>query len=785
MTDSSTEKPRHPELKGLLILAANFFLLLALVSFMRGVPEANWLGIVGYGIAIGWLYVFGISSYIIIGWLSWIGWRCLLGAKPLALGIKTLYFFLFTISLSFLFNVLAEHCIADRPFLSSRTFSESSLIALPFPHRIFRCNLGGVPFYYLYRDLPLLNLQHMLSDVGVTITFSLTAFISLILLTDTQLLHLLRAVKNFFFGAKLFLLKVLHDLKPTPKAFRPKGVVVSQSTACEIPSPTPLKESKRALNFSEKPAPESLSPESLSQDELQEEIEEPVEDHLKISTHLEQNSPANERSTMHKKTHPYRGAFTRYRLPPLHLLTNAKKMDQPTLKKDLKRQAEILEDTLLSFGIKAKVGQIHCGPTITLFEVHPPVGVKVQKIKVLANDIALNLQAKSIRIIAPIPGKAAVGIEIPSLYPQEVGFKEMLGAYQKRSQHLQIPILLGQTVTGEHVFSDLTKMPHGIIAGATGSGKSVCINSIVMSILMIARPDDIHLLLIDPKKVELSSYGQLPHMIAPVITEAAGAYAALNWLVKEMELRYEILKHLKLRNVMAFNQRKIRPSYEEQLPITVPEKMPYIVAIIDEFADLMMASSSDLETPIARIAQMARAVGIHLILATQRPSREVITGIIKANFPTRIAFKVASRVNSQIILDEIGAENLLGNGDLLFLPPGTAQLKRAQGVYIRDCDINAVIQFIENQAPPQYLIPSFDQIAQAEEAAEEKPISPLYQRAYDTVVEAQRASTTFLQRRLKIGYPTAAALIDELQKKGIVGPQEGSRPRQVLVKPSH
>ncbi|MBS0627872.1 MAG: DNA translocase FtsK, partial [Verrucomicrobia bacterium] len=389
----------------------------------------------------------------------------------------------------------------------------------------------------------------------------------------------------------------------------------------------------------------------------------------------------------------YNGDYKDYVLPPSSLLLNPKKMDQPSLKKELKRQAEILEETLMSFGIEAKVGDIHSGPTITSFEVHPAIGVKVQKITALENDIALNLQAKSIRIIAPIPGKAAVGVEVPSLFPQEVSFKEMLVSYQQQSKKLHIPVLLGKTVNGEHLLSDLTKMPHCIIAGATGSGKSVCINTLVMSIVMNAKPDEVKLLLVDPKKVELSGYTRLPHLLAPVITEPHGAYAALSWLVKEMTVRYEILRQLGARNIHAFNNRTVNKELESALSIPIPERMFAIVAIIDEFADLMMVSSSDLETPIARIAQMARAVGIHLILATQRPSREVITGLIKANFPTRIAFKVASRVNSQIILDENGADSLLGNGDMLFLPPGSSQLIRAQGVFISDEEINRVVSF--------------------------------------------------------------------------------------------
>lgn len=468
--------------------------------------------------------------------------------------------------------------------------------------------------------------------------------------------------------------------------------------------------------------------------------------------------------------------------PPPSLLNNAKKVDTPTLKRDLRRQAEILEETLLSFAIEAKVGEIYCGPTITLFEVHPSVGVKVQKIKALENDIALNLQAKSLRIIAPIPGKAAVGVEIPSLYPQEVSFKELLIAYQEGGRKLQIPVLLGKSVSGESVMSDLAKMPHCIIAGATGSGKSVCINTLILSILMNARPDEIKLLMIDPKKVELTAYSNLPHMIAPVITEAHGAYAALNWLVKEMQLRYEILKQLGLRNITAFNSRKRNLEQERLIGLPIPEKMSAIVAIIDEFADLMMVSSSDLETPIARIAQMARAVGIHLILATQRPSREVITGLIKANFPTRIAFKVASRINSQIILDETGAETLLGNGDLLFLPPGTSHLMRAQGAYISDEEINKIISFICDQAPPRYLIQSFDTMRKEDDVASiEEARDSLFEQAKSLVIETNSASTTYLQRKLKIGYARAASLMDELESRGVISAQEGSKPRRVLL----
>ncbi|MCB1073315.1 MAG: ATP-binding protein [Chlamydiia bacterium] len=749
------KKTTHPEIKGLLTLVGSILLFLCMISFIHGNPRANWFGVVGYGIGLSSIWLFGLSAYLVATYIGWIGWKMLMGGVPPQLKMKTLYFSIGILSLSMLLNLLTEVGGFANGFIERRLFSEIYLSNYPFPHKVVRFNLGGVPFYYLLRDIPTFNLQHLLSNVGIMITFSLTGLMSLILFTNTRIIPLLKSSRIILKIIWNFLKKVIKDFKPTkikPREKRPFPPIQKVYHQPEVRRMTPVAE----------------------------EIEEPSD--LKITTHHEKRTETGKVKNMDTKS--YSGAFKRFRLPPLSLLTDAKKVDKPTLKKDLERQAKILEETLLSFGVEGKVGEINCGPTITSFEVHPPTGVKVQKIKVLENDIALNLQAKSIRIIAPIPGKAAVGVEVPSLYPQEVGFKEMLSEYQKGAKKLHIPIMLGQTVSGDNVVCDLTKMPHCIIAGATGSGKSVCINSIVMSILMTARPDDVRLLLVDPKKVELSSYTNLPHMIAPVITEAHGAYAALNWLVKEMGERYEMLKRLKLRNINAFNHRKYNPEEEAELEMEIPRKMPYIVAIIDEFADLMMASSSDLETPIARIAQMARAVGIHLILATQRPSREVITGLIKANFPSRISFKVASRVNSQIILDENGAESLLGNGDLLFLPPGSHNLTRAQGVFVRDEDINRVIDHIESQTGTQYLIKSFDQMAQTDFLSKDGTASgkdDLYSQAHQIITETGTASTTFLQRKLKIGYARAASLMDELEENGVIGSLDGSR-RRVLLK---
>lgn len=631
-------------------------------------------------------------------------------------------------------------------------------------------HLGGAPFFYLYKDLPFFNVMQILNWIGAACLFLTAWLASLLYLTGISVAEAVAKARSAM--QKLQFKPILQPVKSEaiknepfqaqPESDFMRYVNLRSSTAAqqEVLAIKPEMDLKQRPSFSKK-----------------EEVEYPEEEKQprKIAPEAVQilkKAPKSQNQDL---------PVGDFKLPSSNLLTSAKKVDQSSLKKDLRKQAEVLEETLHSFGIEAKVGQINCGPTITSFEVHPSIGVKVQKIKTLENDIALNMEAKSIRIIAPIPGKAAVGIEVPNPYPQEVSFKEMLTAYQQEPK-LRIPILLGKAVNGDYVMSDLTKWPHCIIAGATGSGKSVCINTIVMSIVMNLKPDEVKLVMVDPKKVELTPYTNLPHMLAPVITEPKDACAAMNWLVKEMERRYEILKQTGARNIEAFNSRTINKELEGALDIDVPEKMPYIVGIIDELADLMMVSSSDIETPIARIAQMARAVGIHLILATQRPSREVITGLIKANFPTRISFKVASRVNSQIVLDEVGAESLLGNGDMLFLPPGASHLVRAQGAFIRDEDILAVVKTLCEQATPNYLILSFSQMAIEEnENVDEASQDSLYEDAKDIILSTGNASTTFLQRKLKIGYARAASLIDQLEARGIVGPAEGSKPRKILV----
>ncbi|MGE3954669.1 MAG: DNA translocase FtsK 4TM domain-containing protein [Parachlamydiales bacterium] len=713
-----TPRSLTQELSGLGLIALGLFFLLGLISLKTGVIGDNWLGLIGYTIAWSLQYLFGLASYFLVAALFWWGTSLLVGKPPTRSRLKLGCLAVLLASLCLLLTLLAT----SFPTLGRYTYSLINTTSGRF-------HMGGVPTTYLYRDLPYVNLHHLLSTIG-TLFLSLGLGLGAILvMTEVKITTLLAQL--------LAKLKKIRFPSLKPLFTRPKKPVAP---------PTPLRQVV-------------LPPPPVAQ---------PVPPPPPMAPPIPRPAP-------HIPKPP-----SAYSPPAFHLLTEGKKVDPAALKRELEQLAGILEETLTNFGIEAKVGDIHCGPTVISIEVHPAVGVKVQKIKALANDIALNMQAKSIRIIAPIPGKAAVGIEVPNPQPQAVHFKEMLTAYKKSGEHHALPLFLGKTVTGEPVISDLAKMPHMIIAGATGSGKSVCVNAIIMSLLMSCSPDQVRLLMVDPKKVELTGYSDLPHMIAPVITEPQEASTALNWLVSEMEMRYEVLKRLGIRNIQAFNSRQKNPHEEAEAGIPIPDKFPYFVGIIDELADLMMVSSTDIESPITRIAQMARAVGIHLILATQRPSREVITGLIKANFPSRIAFKVSSRVNSQIILDETGAENLLGNGDMLLLPPGTSHLVRAQGTYVPDSDIQKIVSDICRKGPPNYLIRSFQNRTEGGEATGDR--DALYTEAKETVIHAGVASTTYLQRKLKVGYARAAAIMDQLERDGVIGPQDGAKPRQVLLK---
>ena len=501
-----------------------------------------------------------------------------------------------------------------------------------------------------------------------------------------------------------------------------------------------------------------------------------------------------------------------YVFPPLNLLAEPQGIGSMH-QEDHAGTMGALVRTLDEFGVKVIPGEIHTGPVITRYEVKPAPGVRVEKIVNLDKNIALGLQAMSVRILAPVPGKGTVGIEVPNKVAEAVCMRDIVESKAWADANAEIPVVLGKDVTGKPMVMDLTKMPHVLIAGSTGSGKTVCINAIIASLLYHSGPEDLRFIMVDPKVVEMQMYNALPHMLIPVVTEAKKVPGALKWLIAEMEHRYQIFAKTNVRNIAGFNAKLLKDKEEqakaeamdadmtpeERAAVTnmeVPrdddafeipkKKLPYIVCIIDELADLMMVAPADIETCIARIAQLARAAGIHLVLATQRPSVNVVTGVIKANLPSRISFKVASKIDSRTILDGGGAEALIGKGDMLFIPPGTSNLVRAQGAFVSDDEINAIVEFLQEKNDPPVFAEAVQQ--QIDAGGEEgggidggEEADELLPDAIDVLRSTKRASTSMLQRRLRVGYNRAARLMEVLEDRGIVGPENGSSPREILV----
>ena len=473
--------------------------------------------------------------------------------------------------------------------------------------------------------------------------------------------------------------------------------------------------------------------------------------------------------------------------------------------------ARLMQTTLGQFGIEVSLGDITKGPTITRYELHPAPGIKLQKITNLSNNISASLKAERINILAPIPGKSAVGIEVPNATKTKVIMRDLLESSEWEQSKARIPIVLGKDVYGKPVVADLAEMPHLLIAGSTGSGKSVCINAIIASLLFRFSPDELRLVMIDPKVVELQQYNVLPHLVVPVVTDPKKVVLALRWVVNEMEKRYQIFAKAGVRNIASFNSRPKEdlPKEQGELPlesegndegvateidekivvpreddIVIPDKLSYIVVVIDELADLMMVAPSDVETAIARITQLARAAGIHCIVATQRPSVNVITGVIKANIPARIAFQVASKIDSRTILDAMGADKLLGKGDMLYLPPGSAKLIRTQGVLITDEEIQKVVDHIGEQGKPSYEMEIHEKLNKPSISADESECDEdeeLIEKCIEVIRSEQRASASLMQRRLRLGYNRASRIIDELERRGVVGPGKGAEPREILI----
>ena len=627
---------------------------------------------------------------------------------------------------------------------------------------------------------------------GAAITLILIVFVLLMIMTGTTLIMLFKALSK---PARA----VGEQVETTfgGRGEKKDGIRVVKGFNVDIPvdgesgerTDKTLKEKQKKLvdsyNGKDEAAPEKASPGvDAALEGAEAEAEQPPEEKPeKIKVDFEKET--EEMGTKIKENYIKNVGYIP---PPLTLLNEYNSGDVRASAAEQESVSELLVETLRSFGVETRVVDVSHGPTVTRYELQPKAGVKISKITSLANDIALNLATAGVRIEAPIPNKAAVGIEVPNRQSAIVGVREIIESTAFSASKSTLTVSLGRDIGGNVVVTDIAKMPHGLIAGATGSGKSVCINSFIISILYKASPDDVKLLMIDPKMVELNVYNGIPHLLVPVVTDPRKAAGALGWAVSEMEKRYRMFADRGVRDIAGYN--KLVETLKDEPEVS---KLPQVVIIVDELADLMMTAPKEVEDSINRIAAKARAAGMHLLIATQRPSVDVVTGVIKANIPTRIAFSVSSQIDSRTILDNAGAEKLLGRGDMLFDPIGSTKPRRLQGCFVSDEEVERVVNFVKNSAKADYDDAVMDEIERQAVAGkqkggapvaaeeEENDVDSMLDEAIKVVVEAGQASTSLLQRRLRLGYSRAARIIDQMEERGVVGPYEGSKPRKVLI----
>lgn len=732
------------EALGLILLGLAAFILLSLLNYspddtpfqtsQPNEPAKNYAGIVGAYLSLGLFTGLGWGSYLAPLIMAVWGWNKFRGVKERLLDLKIPGLLLLLFFLPAMLSL---------PYIYGGETTEAGRLVGGIVGVKTACFLKS----YLH------NVSYLIAGLGLVI--------GLILATNLSLFSLLLRFKEAAtlierIGTRSSKIKPSQKKLPSEPRIAGPGIepVLKQSDEITIqPDITAeLSQEKPALS-----TPEIILPKA------EEKLEEEEEGKIPLTGEGIISGP--------------------YAPPPLSYLKGSARPSGQEIKEDLLANSRLLEEKLSDFGIKARVVQVTKGPVLTRYELQPASGVKVSAIVNLSDDIALALAAKSVRIEAPIPGKQAVGIEIPNQEANPVYLKEVLVSEEFKRSKSKLSIALGKDISGAPVVADLATMPHLLVAGTTGSGKSVCINSIVISLLYNASPEEVEILMIDPKVVELSGYNGVPHLMTRVVTDPKRAAIALAWLVKEMERRYQVLAQEGVRNIAGYNEKIAAEEGEKK-------KLPFIVAIVDELADLMVVARANCEEAIFRIAQMARAVGIHLVLATQRPSVDVITGVIKANLPSRIAFQVSSRVDSRTIIDSMGAEKLLGQGDMLFFPGGAPKPIRVQGSFVSTAEVNRIVAYVKQQTQTR---------REEEQKIEEHEIfktdlsSPgnlngtgaeedeLFEHALRMVVETRQASVSMLQRRLKIGYNRAARLVDLLEEKGVVGPPDGSRPREVLV----
>lgn len=701
------------------------------------------------GMALKFLlgFLFGQGSIIFAIILSLISLSILRQSKPFQWNRRFFAITILGINYCIIQHVFNRQNILDNPF-------DLQLFYIPWENALLNTQ-GGIVGLLLSSIL-----VSLFSQAGSIIILVLTTIIAFILFTQKSFMTIVKEGMHLVYNWLKEVKSTIFEFITGPKQGQKETEVPiygMQKSSKKESTPTNIKTKIQQLD-------EKIKILDYTQES---ESKKSIED-----TNIEEKENVN---TETLNNHPYTATtnFSQYKFPPIDLLNKPIGEKTANNRKKVLNDAKALEKTLTDFGVQAKVMQIDIGPTITRYELQPSPGVKVSKIVNLTDDIALNLAASGLRIEAPIPGKAAVGIEVPNQDTSAVYIRELLAEDIFRSFSSSLAFAVGKDIAGKALVSDIAKMPHMLIAGATGSGKSVCINSIIASILYKATPEEVRLILIDPKVVELNIYNGIPHLLIPVVTDPKKAAGALNWAVQEMTERYKKFAECNVRDIGGYNE-----LFQDQSD----KKMPQILVIIDELADLMMVSPHEVEDAICRLAQMARAAGIHLIVATQRPSVDVITGVIKANIPSRISFAVSSQMDSRTILDMGGAEKLLGKGDMLFYPVGAVKPLRVQGAFISDKEVESIVEYVKNQNSASYNNEIIEEIQSKNQKPDiEDERDELLPKAIELAIENQQISISMLQRRLRIGYARAARIVDEMEDRNIIGGYEGSKPRKVLI----
>jgi S-DNA-T family DNA segregation ATPase FtsK/SpoIIIE len=771
MAKTQTDAPVRSgwrEIVGILVGTLGLMLLLGVLSYnpadislFRNVTDShNWIGPFGARTAYAAFMYFGMAGYVIPFCILWIGVSAVFRSARKILP-RLLWFVLGLLCLAGLLDMNEQFWLGP----------------------VERLNIGS-PGGLMGEVLAQRSFGYWIGHAGAGIVFFVLLAISVVRMLDV---HIVELAKWLWGTIRKFKIEA-----PAPEeVFEQKKEPVrsKRNRATRKPKPEPKVEQAIAANvdikkmvekqqeFSERKKPKKESPPVVKKPKK--------EATPKVDEVAEAGFGAITESDSHAE----------YKRPPIDLLDPSVPQGKGMSAGEIADTAQVLQDTLEEFGVEAKVTGVQQGPVVTCYEILPAPGVRVERIKALSDNIALKMHAESIRIQAPIPGKGVCGVEVPNTARASVFFRDMIESQEFQFGKSALPLVLGKDVSGETMIYDLAKMPHLLIAGATGAGKSVCMNSILTGLLMKHTPDDLRMILVDPKTVEFHAYNNLPHLVVPVITNAKKVALGLKWAIDEMERRFKWFRQAGVRDLPSFNARavvkqeelfgdEVVDQPEKKKADQVPEKLPYIVIVIDELADLMAVAQAEIEAGIARLAAKSRAAGIHMILATQRPDVKVITGTIKANFPVRIAFKVSQKVDSRTILDRMGADTLLGKGDMLVLPPGSDKLIRSQGAFTSDGEIDNVTNFWKEQSQPEFITEIHEKI--------EKPTAELpemdnggddevVEQAIEVIRQTKRASTSSLQRRLRIGYTRAARVMDLLEERGIIGPPDGAGPREILI----